>query len=192
MNKNRLEAFSDGVFAIVITLLILDIKIPPTDYDHLPDALLHLLPRLISYCYSFIIIGVYWISHHNISRRFLKIDRVILWLNILFLLLVAFIPFPTSLMGEYPFKKLPLVLYGCTLLASNMVGFMIWYYASHRHRLLDPETPVSAIRSTNRTFLIVNVLYVIAMLISFAHVYASYAIFFGVVIYIIIFRKEDK
>jgi len=190
MNKSRLEAFSDGVFAIVITLLVLDIRIPKVDYNHLPEALIALLPKILSYVYSFIIIGVYWISHHNVTRLVNKIDSVVLWGNILFLLSVCFIPFPTSLMGDYPFKLIPVLLYGSSLLVANMIGFLIWAYVSYCHRLIDPETPKAQIREINKSFLYVNALYVVAMGLMFWNVYASYTIFFSVLIYIILFRNR--
>jgi len=193
MNKNRLEAFSDGVFAIVITLLILDVKLPlHVDYDHLGDAILAIMPKILSYGYSFIIIGLYWVSHHNISRFMVKIDRVVIWLNILLLLFVSFIPFPTSLMGEYPFKLIPIWIYGSTLLASNVTGFFIWRYVSKNYRHLNPNTPKEAIRAINKSFLFVNLFYIVAMAVSFAHVYLSYGIFFGVLVYMILFSKSDR
>jgi len=192
MNKSRLEAFSDGVFAIVITLLALDIRIPKVDYSHLPDAILSILPKILSYAYSFLIIGVYWVSHHNISRLILSVDGVVLWANIALLLFVCFIPFPTSLMGDYPFKLIPVLLYGGTLLITNMIGYLMWAYVSYCHRLIDPETPRIVIRRINESFLVVNLMYVIAMVLMFWNIYASYTIFFAVLLYIIIFRRETN
>jgi uncharacterized membrane protein len=192
MNKNRLEAFSDGVFAIAITLLILDIRIPKVDYDHLQGAIIGIMPKIASYMYSFLIIGVYWVSHHSISRRMAKIDRVVIWLNIGLLLFVGFIPFPTSLMGEYPFQRFPIVLYGCTLLVCNLIGFITWWYVSKDYRLLDPNVPPSEVRSINRSFLFVNLFYVVAIGIAFVHVYFSYAIFFSVIVFMIFFRRDEN
>src|SRR4051812_17865526 len=102
MNKNRVEAFSDGVFAIVITLLILDIRLPEVDAAHLPGALRDALPHIVAYVMSFVIIGVYWISHHHALQRLVRVDGVLLWLNMLLLLFVSFLPFPTSMLGRYP------------------------------------------------------------------------------------------
>ena len=97
MEKSRLEAFSDGVFAIVITLLILDIRFPEVEYSQFAATLVSVLPRILAYVMSFIIIGLYWVIHHNSMHAIKKTDRGFLWLNILLLLCVSFIPFPTSL-----------------------------------------------------------------------------------------------
>lgn len=191
MNKNRLEAFSDGVFAIVITLLVLDIRIPKVDYAHLWDAIIAIMPKIISYVYSFFIIGIYWVSHHNITRWITAIDRTIIWLNITLLLFVGFIPFPTSLMGEYPFQKIPIVLYGLTLLASNLTGYLTWRYVSKNNRFLDPNIPEKEIRGINMSFLFVNLFYVIAIGVSFVNPYLSYIMFLSVVAYLVIFRSKE-
>src|SRR5262249_34533535 len=101
MTKARLEAFSDGVFAIVITLLILDIRIPEVPYRQLWPALTAAGPRLLAYVMSFLLIGLYWVFHHHGMQRLERTDGVFIWLNILFLLFVSFLPFPTVLLGRY-------------------------------------------------------------------------------------------
>src|SRR5215469_4861142 len=98
MNKSRLEAFSDGVFAIVITLLILDIHAPSTASLSVHD-LRPLLPHIATFVLSFIIVGVYWVAHHHMLHFIRQVDRNLLWLNLLLLLCVVFIPFPASLLG---------------------------------------------------------------------------------------------
>jgi len=128
MQKSRLEDFSDGVFAIVITLLILDIRFPEVDYNQFTQTLVSLLPRILAYVMCFIIIGLYWVVHHNSMHAIKKTDRNFLWLNILLLLGVSFIPFPTSLLGRYPFQAGPIIIYGATLIASNLVGYIMILY----------------------------------------------------------------
>ena len=97
MNKQRLEAFSDGVFAIVITLLILDIKIPEVQSTALPAALVKMLPQLVTYVLSFFIIGLYWHLHHQVATQIKLIDGAFIWLNLVWLLFVSVLPFPTAL-----------------------------------------------------------------------------------------------
>jgi len=132
MNKSRLEAFSDGVFAIVITLLILDIHAPSTASLSVHD--LHpLLPHIATFVLSFIIVGVYWVAHHHMLHFIRQVDRNLLWLNLLLLLCVVFIPFPASLLGTGFANALVVRLYGCTLIATNAAGLFFWLYAiSHR------------------------------------------------------------
>ncbi|MBS1911764.1 MAG: DUF1211 domain-containing protein [Bacteroidetes bacterium] len=191
MNKSRLEAFSDGVFAIVITLLILDVHVPKVPYDQLPQALLSLLPNVFSYALSFIIVGLYWISHHNMLLLIHRVDRPTLWINILLLLFVGFIPFPAALMAEYPLHTIPVVLYGCALLASNAIGYAAWLYAATNRRLLKPDVTDRRIRAMHISFLAVNISYVIAIGMAFVYVPASYAIFVFVIAIFVIPKPWD-
>jgi uncharacterized membrane protein len=134
MNKSRLEAFSDGVFAIVITLLILDIHAPSTSNVSLQD-LRPLLPRIAVFVLSFIIVGVYWVAHHHMLHFVRQVDRTLLWLNLLLLLCVVFIPFPASLLGTGFANVLVVRLYGLTLIATNAAGLFFWLYAISRREL---------------------------------------------------------
>src|SRR5947207_3057718 len=120
-----MEAFSDGVFAIVITLLVLDVHLPDVPASELGNALWAIAPRIIAYATSFLLTGLYWFSHHRSMEVLQRTDGALLWMNTVLLLLVSFIPFPTSLLGRYLFEPLPIVLYGGTLLAANAVGFIM-------------------------------------------------------------------
>jgi len=126
MEKNRIEAFSDGVFAIVITIMVFEIKIPHVSVSELNGALFEILPKILAFILSFIIIGVYWVAHHNMMHFIENVDRVALWLNNLVLLTVALIPIPTALLGEYTNTVTPILLYGSTLAAVNFSGFLFW------------------------------------------------------------------
>src|SRR5689334_5330888 len=134
MNKSRLETFSDGVFAIVITLLVLNISLPEVDKEHLPQALLQIMPKLFSYLISFCLIGLYWLGHHFYFERIKKVDGTFLWMNMVLLLFISVLPFPTSLLGKYPFESITLIIYGANLLAVNIISFiMLRYIYSHPH-----------------------------------------------------------
>ena len=139
MEKSRLEAFSDGVFAIVITLLILDIRFPEVPYSEFFKTLVSVLPRILAYVMSFIIIGLYWVTHHNSMHAMKKTDRGFLWLNILLLLCVSFIPFPTSLLGRYPFQAGPIIIYGITLIVCDIVGYIMLVYVHYHPHLAVSE-----------------------------------------------------
>ncbi|MEW6038973.1 MAG: TMEM175 family protein [Pseudomonadota bacterium] len=139
----RIEAFSDGVFAIVITLLILELKVPEIADDlvanQLAPRLIELTPRLFSFALSFIIVGVYWVAHHHVFHHVERSDRTLLWLNILFLSSVTFIPFPTSLIGKYSDQELAVVIYGINVVVARLLLLMIWRYATKNHRLVSPR-----------------------------------------------------
>lgn len=191
MTKTRLEAFSDGVFAIVITLLILSIKLPEVDYSNLKQALIDLLPNVLSYVMSFLIIGVYWVAHHRSSLLIAKIDGVFLWLNILLLLFISFIPYPTSLLGKYPFKEIPIIIYGANLIAANVTGFIMLMYLKHHPELGHGEHHKNNIYRQIPIYIIVNTLYAAAMIIAGTYPIVSYAIYI-IVMLALIFLYQSK
>src|SRR5215472_5408495 len=137
MSKTRLEAFSDGVFAIVITLLILNVRVP--DGRTLTfQSLQPLVPTLATFVLSFIMVGVYWIAHHHMLHFIKQVNRRLLWLNRLVLLCVVFIPFPTSLLGTGFSNPLVVRLYGLSLIATNASGLFFWLYATAHQELMAP------------------------------------------------------
>lgn len=176
MTKNRLESCSDGVFAIVITLLVLDIKLPDGNAAGLSQALMESLPRIAAYVMSFAIIGLYWISHHRSFELIAKVDGAVFWLNLLLLLLVSFIPFPTALLGRYPYEALPIIIYGLTLLACNATGLGLMYYLlRHPHLLAQKHRRDSLLRQFPlRLIVIVNAGYLMAVLLAGVAPIASY------------------
>lgn len=117
MNKNRLEAFSDGVLAIIITIMVLELKTPEETNLR---ALLKLLPIFISYILSFIYVGIYWNNHHHMMHTVKKVTGVILWANLHLLFWLSLIPFTTAWIGEHHFAPLPMLLYGFVLLMSGI------------------------------------------------------------------------
>ena len=122
MNKNRLEAFSDGVLAIVITIMVLEFNIP--EGDTIID-LKPLLPKVIGYILSFIYIGIYWNNHHHLMHTVKKINGVILWANLHLLFWLSLIPFTTAWAGESHFTSIPMMLYGIVLLCNAIAYFIL-------------------------------------------------------------------
>jgi uncharacterized membrane protein len=190
MEKSRLEAFSDGVFAIVITLLILDIRFPDVAYGQFGTTLVSLLPRILAYVMSFIIIGVYWVTHHNSMHAMRKTDRSFLWLNILLLLFVSFIPFPTSLLGRYPFQAGPIIIYGITLIACNAVGYVMLLYVHYHPHLAIPEFSEKYLRRHTPVYAVVNGAYLVAILLAHPFPLLSYLIYIAVVVLLIVFLPK--
>src|SRR5260370_11737992 len=141
MTKNRLEAFSDGVFAIVITLLILDVRFP-ADKPLTLETLWGVAPHLWAFVLSLVIGGVYWVSHHNMLHFIRMVDRQLLWLNLTLLLLVVFIPFPAARLGRHAAGGLAVALYGINLMLVNAAGAAMWLYATSRpHLAVDGMAP---------------------------------------------------
>jgi uncharacterized membrane protein len=122
MNKNRLEAFSDGVIAIIITIMVLELKVP---HGETADVLKPLLPVLLSYVLSFIYLAIYWNNHHHMLHTLRQVTGPILWANLHLLFWLSLIPFTTGWMGENHFAELPTALYGIVLLMAAIAYFVL-------------------------------------------------------------------
>ena len=184
MNKQRLEAFSDGVFAIVITLLILDIKIPDVQPIALPAALVDILPQLLTYIMSFFIVGLYWHLHHQVAAEVKLIDGAFVWLNLVWLLFVSVLPFPTSLLGRYPLQPIPLTIYGINLILVNVTGFVILVYFKNHPTLRFKPMSSAEFRAVAPIYVAVNSLYLAAIGAAWFFPWLSYAIYFLVLLWV--------
>lgn len=122
MNKGRLEAFSDGVIAIIITIMVLELKVPHTDTL---DALIPLTPVFLSYLLSFIILGIYWSNHHHLFQVVKHIKGGVLWANLHLLFWLSLTPFVTAWMGENSFTSVPVAFYGVVLFFSAIAYFIL-------------------------------------------------------------------
>jgi uncharacterized membrane protein len=122
MNKNRLEAFSDGVLAIIISIMILEIKVPQGDDFH---SLESIFPKLISYVLSFIYVGIYWNNHHHMLQSITKVNGKVLWANLHLLFWLSLIPVSTGWMGEHSFAKATITLYGIILFMSAIAFWLL-------------------------------------------------------------------
>lgn len=122
MTKTRLEAFSDGVLAIIITIMVLELKIP---HESSIEALASLLPVFISYLMSFVFIGIYWGNHHHLMHTVHHVNGKIIWANMGLLFFLSLIPFTTGWMGENHFDKLPVAVYGVNLLLSGVTFYIL-------------------------------------------------------------------
>jgi uncharacterized membrane protein len=194
MNKARFEAFSDGVFAFAITLLILGIALPPfknpPTESELAHELLRLWPNLVAYALSFAVIGIMWQNHHAIFRLVTRVDRATVFLNLGLLGMTVFIPFATSTLGAYPTLRPATMLYGLTL-----VGCALAYNALLEHlihsKAFAPEISAPTIRQTRIAYRIGLTVYTIAMLTSLIAPLVSFALYLLVAGYYLIPRGVD-
>ncbi len=167
MSTSRTEAFSDGVFAIAATLLVLELKVPEVEPGGLADALLENWPSYATYVVSFLVIGIIWVNHHAVMERIRKVNRPLLFLNLVFLMAVALIPFPTALLADYlqagHDERLAAAIYGGSMTLMGATFGSIWAYAVLSNDLLhEGVDPVRARRSL-WIFAAGNPLYVFAM-----------------------------
>jgi uncharacterized membrane protein len=169
MDTNRLEAFSDGVFAIAITLLVLEIKVPSSG-SALGRELLSLWPSYFAYAISFIVIGAIWINHHAMFDHIVRADQKLLLLNTFHLMFVAFLPFPTAVLAQAlhdgASKPLATSFYGSTLTVIGVLVTLTWRYAAHEHRLLSDNITREEAKRKSRRFLVGPMYYGIATVIA--------------------------
>jgi TMEM175 potassium channel family protein len=171
MTTNRLEAFSDGVFAIAITLLVLEIHVPEQPEQGLAKALLEQWPTYASYIVSFFVIGIIWINHHAVFDHLVRVDRALLFLNLLLLFWIALLPWPTNVLGTYmreggADERVAAVLYTgvMTLMGASFGG--LWSYASRHRWLLGDSLSTEEIRARTRRSMIGTPVYALAMLVG--------------------------
>jgi uncharacterized membrane protein len=131
MGKNRLEAFSDGVLAILITIMVLELKVPRGDSF---AALGALLPTFVSYALSFIYLAIYWNNHHHMLHAVKKVNGPILWANTHLLFWLSLVPFATAWMGENHFAAQPVALYGCVLIMAAVAYYLLSQCLIHYHK----------------------------------------------------------
>jgi len=171
LSTQRIEAFSDGVFAIAITLLVLEIKVPHLEgSESLWSALGHLWSSYLGYIFSFLMIGVYWANHHHIFNLYKKSDHYFVLLNVVFLMCISFLPFPTAVLAAYiadePHRQAAMTFYAFGLLLPAISWVSMWLYAVKGHRLVDPNLSPAFISKTTRLFLLSNAMYFAAILVS--------------------------
>ena len=190
-NTARLEAFSDGVFAIAITLLVLNVHVPDGNgHENLLSALESQWSTFLGYLTSFIVIGIIWINHHHMFTYINRTDRVSLILNVFALLFVAFIPFPTALIAKYITTEnawLAVVIYSGTLLVVTLLYNLLWWYATTNARLVDSDTDPEVLQSIMRSYLLGVPLYALSFVLAFINAYASLIIYILIAILYILF-----
>jgi uncharacterized membrane protein len=167
----RLEAFSDGVFAIAITLLILNIQVPPLNEGTLAGAILDQWPAFLAYGVAFLTILIMWVNHHAIFRHIHRIDRAFLVLNGLLLMIVTFVNYPTALLARYLTDALgrttAAALLSGTFLAISIFFNVLWRYAAHNGRLLGPHPNRAAVSLITRQYVFGPLLYAVALALAF-------------------------
>jgi uncharacterized membrane protein len=178
MKTARLEAFSDGVFAVAITLLILEINVPGG--ENLWHQLKEEWPSFASFFVSFWVIGIIWVNHHGLLDHLKRADRGVLYLNLLVLMTVVFIPFSTDLFAVHlksgADEKVAAIVYSSSFLAMGVSFGLLWTYVTSHREALGVSLTDEEVRSTRRSFLIGNPIYAFAFAMSFVSPAAVLAI----------------
>jgi len=180
MSLNRFEAFSDGVFAIAVTLLVLEIKAPDLSQATSSEAitkLLQIFPHFLSYVTSFIVIGVIWINHHALFHLLKRVDRTTLAINLLLLMCVAFIPYPTALIGEFGALVPVVVFYGLSLAITGLVYNFLWFYVVQQYIVSEELINQKSVRKATIWSLSYPASYLVATGLAFVNTTVSIALY---------------
>ena len=174
---SRLATLTDGVFAIAMTLLSLDVVAEAADVISAEVLLTRIGPKLFAYALSFVILGLLWNGQHVAFHYTERTDRTHLWLGIAFLLFVALIPFPAALLGEWPVTRLGVTVYGVTLALAALALDLQWTYATRGRRLVSKTLPASVVRSVHQRLWLAIGTYAVGVLASLWSPGAGVAIF---------------
>ncbi len=199
-NKSRVEALSDGIFAVSITLLVLGIRVPEIhnhqSMSELAKALLTLIPKLLSWIISFLIVCVIWVNHHHIFKQLKIVTKSIFWFNANLLLWSTLIPFPTALMGDYVNNPLSLITFGIINLLLSFSFYFLRKNIIKNDFVLKENVDRTHYKNATRKLLIFGpILYVLGILSSLIHPYIAFTIYFFIPFYFVFFSssklKED-
>jgi len=190
LGKERLEALTDGIFATVMTVLVLSLSVPViangSTNAQVATDIETLGPNILAYVLGFLLLAVLWISHHNIFHYMTRVDRPHLWLNTLFLLTIGFLPFSTARVGKYPQFQPPEVIFGTNIIAISICMLTILSYSSRTGLLLVRERDeriMGRVRSRWRTG---PVFYLVAIILSFVSPLISFAAYVAILIFMVV------
>lgn len=196
ISKRRLETLTDGVFAIVMTLLVLEIAVPQLSHSdastNLTRELIELSPVLLSYATSFIVLGFFWIGHDNQFHFIKRVNRTFLWMTILYLMFIAFVPFSTALLGEYRDQQVSVVIYGINLFIAVCWVNVQWWYATRNRLLIDRDSDPSIIGAMSRRLLVAPVMYLIAIALSYSSLEVSIMLYIATPLYYLLPIHVDR
>lgn len=177
MDVDRIASFSDAVFAVAITLLILNIDVPSIPKSmaekDLGPAVRALWPSFMIFILSFVIIGFFWIFHHRLFRFVEKHDTVFIWLNMFFLMCIVFMPFASDMIGEYGGTEIGTIIYAASWAVTSAVMAVLWWYAAHFRSLVSPDFPLEAANHNIVAFLGTSSVFGISIVIALVNVSAA-------------------
>jgi uncharacterized membrane protein len=170
MRTVRITNMADGVFAIVLTLIVFDLRMP-VDIEDLVGAIFNLRTSILSYIISFLILGYYWVAHHNQVDYVKRVDQVFMWLNVLYMMFVSLVPFTANTLGRYSGQNVAEILYSVNLTALSLLHYAMWRYAvkrtsSGKRRLVEDNIPLDIVQRGYRQSLIPIIFYGLALVAS--------------------------
>jgi uncharacterized membrane protein len=193
----RIEALSDGVFAIAITLLIIEIGVPHADAEHgLGELLRELWPSYVGYALSFLTIGVMWINHHEMFKDIERSDQKLRVLNLLLLLCISFVPFPTAVLAEYlrddDNAMAATLAYGGTFAVTAVVFNLLWLYVATHRDMIDAHVSDARIRSRTRRYVGGGPLYMVGLGLAFISPWLAVGLWSAMAVFFLLPLNEEE
>ena len=196
ISTSRIEAFSDGVFAIVITLLAFQFKVPNFTKEALLEQnayeLLKLFPHFIGFLFSFLFVAIFWVNHHQLFHTIKEADRKLLWYNIHLLFWITIIPFPTAMVGDHPDIPLAAMCLAFVLMMASLAAYIVRRYSYFKASLVDESLSIDSIKDGLNKNLAAIILNFAAILIALYSVKICYIIFIVVLALFIIPQKLER
>ena len=196
ISTTRLENFSDGVFAIVLTLLAFQFKVPKfsNDVDLMQNfyELVRIAPYLLGFIFSFFFIAVFWVNHHHLYHVIKETNGILLWYNIYFLFWITMLPFAIAMVGDHPLVPLAAVSLGFVLFMASVAAYLLFRYSYVKSKLVDETLSNDSIKSGLSKNMLAIIITLIGILIAFKWVYISYCIYFAVLIIYVNPLKMEK
>jgi len=191
--KNRLETLIDGVFAIAMTLLVLELRLPETaSAGDLAGQLAALWPQFATFFISFIVLGVYWFAQHQVFHFVVRVNRTLVWLIILFLMGIALVPFVASLMGSHPDDPVALAFYGAVLGTTAASGYLIWWYLTTYRDLVVQDLDPTLVRKVRVWLATGPIVSLAAIGIAFVSTTATLLIYLALPALFILFNPVNR
>jgi len=191
MPPGRLLTLADGIFAIAMTLLVLDLRLPDGSNADLATQLAGLLSAFLTFVISFVVLGVFWFAHHQTSHFLVRVNRTLVWLSIGFFLGVALIPFVASVLGAHPDDPIAFTLYGGAIGLLTVLGYVTWWYMTGDRGLVVDGMDPNLVRKVQHWIAVGPVIALVAIALAFVSPLASLLIYVALPVLFIAFNPVD-
>jgi uncharacterized membrane protein len=196
----RLETFCDGVFAIAITLLVLEIRVPDAERIHeaggIWPALGGLWPSYVGYALSFLVLGIMWVNHHAMFQYIRRADRAFLVLNVLFLMVISFVPFSTGVLAEHlpepENRRGALIFYGASMALCAVMFNAVWHSGIREGRLLGSRVDVAGLETITKRYRLGPLAYLVAIALAFVNPWVSLAWHFALAVFYVLPERSRE
>jgi uncharacterized membrane protein len=175
VNLERLIFLVDGVFAITITLLVLELRLPEDGMSSLKEGLLTMLPRLYIYFIAFYSIANHWVVHQRMFRHITNADTTMMWLTILGLLFITLIPATTAIIGRFPNEKLAVACFSANSFFQALTNSIFWFYVVRKQKQFAAESDPRLLAITSQVWLVISIGWLISIILGYVNVYIAYA-----------------